>query len=139
MRSRLALALPGGLALVLWAIASLPASDLTAIQTAPKDPLLRSLLSDPFMHAATFALLALLLAWGFERRGIRRMEYVKVAALALGYGLLIELYQWALPWRAFGLDDLAWNAAGVAAGLALAWLWFRVRPRQKAASTGCPD
>ena len=115
------------LALLLWFVASLPASNLTAIQTTPRQPVLRFLLSDPVMHAATFTPLALLLAWGFERSGVRRMQYRKVGALALGYGLLIELYQWALPWRTFGLDDLLWNAVGVAAGLALAWLWFRIR------------
>ena len=89
--------------------------------------MVRLLLSDPFMHTATFALLALLLAWGFERRGSQRMEYLKVAALAVGYGLLIELYHWPLPWRAFGPDDLVRNAVGVLAGLALGWLWFRIR------------
>jgi len=37
----------------------------------------------------------------------------RVALLASGYGLLIELYQGILPWRSFGLDDLLWNTMGV--------------------------
>jgi len=113
--------------LLLWVLASLPANSLERIQVTPESALLQIVLSDPCMHATTFAVLATLLTWGFERGRRRRVPCATGATLALGYGFLIELYQWALPWRAFGLDDLAWNAVGVIAGLALAWLWFHIR------------
>ena len=109
------------LSLSLLAIASLPGSDLHEVQTGPDSPLLRFLLSDPFMHFLTYALLAALLGAGFGLSRDRSFPFVQVALLAAGYGLLIEVYQWILPSRGFGLDDLVWNTAGV--GFAMAVLW----------------
>jgi hypothetical protein len=114
-------------ALLLLAVASLPGSDLQRIQAAPENLALRAVLSDPFMHALTFGLFSLLLAWGLASRGrpagvrvgLLAWRLAAVAALpAVGFGLLIELYQALLPWRAFGIDDLAWNAVGVVLCLA---------------------
>ncbi len=93
------------LAFLLGAVATVPAGALQPLQNGLSSLLLRLALSDPFQHALTAALLALLLA-----RAVRSL---------LGAGLLIELYQALLPWRAFGLDDLYWNAAGAALALAL--------------------
>jgi VanZ family protein len=107
---------PAGLvALALLAVASLPGSDLQRVQAAPACLALRFLLSDPVMHTLESGLLAVLVA-----RALRPVSgrWLRLAgATALGYGLLIELYQALLPWRSFGLDDLAWNAVGVLVGL----------------------
>ena len=113
------------LALLLWIVASLPGADLQRIQAAPEDPWLRAVLSDPFMHALSFGLFTLLVAWGLAARPRGPAPWARVAVVAIGFGLLIEVYQAALPWRAFGLDDLLWNAVGVL--LCLAALWIRRR------------
>ena len=99
--------------LALWVVATLPGDDLQRIQAAPKNPLLQVILSDPFMHFFVFGLLAVLLCVGFCSGSARPIPLAKVALLAFGYGLLIEVYQAILPWRSFGLDDLAWNTVGI--------------------------
>jgi len=50
---------------------------------------------------------------GFHLESGDGIPFVRVAILAIGYGLLIEVYQGILPWRSFGVDDLAWNSVGV--------------------------
>jgi len=105
--------------LLLWILASLPGDELQRIQIYPENPLLRIILSDPFMHFVVFGLLALLICRGFYSGSGRSIPLAIVAILAIGYGLLIEIYQGILPWRAFGLDDLFWNTVGVLFVLAL--------------------
>ena len=107
-----------------WGLATLPAGSLQSIQAAPHSALLRLLLSDPSMHVLTFALLALLIAWGFGLPAQGPARLAKIGLLAAGVGLVIEVYQGLLPWRSFGLDDLLWNTVGVLCALALlAWPW----------------
>jgi|GEM_PF-2688437 len=122
----------GLLALSLWIVASLPGDDLQRVQSAPTSPLLAFVLSDPFMHFLVFGCLALLIAWGFHAQSRNPIPFVKVALLVSGYGLLIEVYQGLLPWRSFGLDDLAWNTVGVLSFLGLTrWqLGQRIPQRQ---------
>ena len=105
--------------LLLWIIASLPGNDLQRIQTWPENELLAFILSDPFMHVLTFGILTLLVCLAFSRGSARPIPFIKVAAIACGYSVLIEVYQYILPWRGFGLDDIAWNAVGIAFALAL--------------------
>jgi len=105
---------PAGLfSLLLCVLASLPGENLQRIQTASKSPWLTAILSDPVMHFLVFGLLTLLICMGFYRESKCSLPLAKVAVIASGYGFLIEIYQGILPWRAFGLDDLVWNAAGV--------------------------
>ncbi|MEE8389460.1 MAG: VanZ family protein [Anaerolineae bacterium] len=105
---------PAGLfALLLWVLASLPGDDLQRIQATPENPLLAFILSDPFMHFLTFGLLALLIRLGLYGRARDTVPFATATVLASGYGLLIEVYQAILPWRSFGLDDVAWNTMGV--------------------------
>lgn len=112
--------IPAGLfALSLWILASLPRDDLQRIQSAPENPLLRIILSDPFMHVLVLAFLAFLIRWGFYGQSRHAVPAAKITVLAFGYGFLIEVYQGILPWRAFGLDDLVWNAVGILFFLAL--------------------
>jgi len=99
--------------LLLWIMASLPGDELQSMQSYPDNPLLRIILSDPFMHFVLFGLLALLMFRGFYRESRRPIPLAIVAGLAIGYGFLIELYQGILPWRNFGLGDLVWNTLGI--------------------------
>ena len=46
--------------------ASLPGDDLYEVQTGPESPLLRFLLSDPFVHFLTFPFLTVLVSIGFS-------------------------------------------------------------------------
>jgi len=105
--------------LLLWIMASLPGDELQRMQTYPENPLLRIILSDPFMHFVFFGLLALLIFRGFYRESRSSIPLVSVAGLAIGYGFLIEVYQGILPWRTFGLGDLVWNTLGILFVLAL--------------------
>ena len=105
--------------LLLWIIASLPGNDLQRIQTSPENELLAFILSDPSMHVLTFGVLTLLICLAFSRGSARPIPFVKVAAIACGYSVLIEVYQYILPWRGFGLDDIAWNSVGIAFALGL--------------------
>lgn len=99
--------------LMIWVVASLPGEELEKIQKFPDNPLLRIILSDPFMHFLVFGLLTLLICRGFHLKSRESIPLLKVGTLASGYGLLIEVYQGILPWRSFGLDDLFWNLVGV--------------------------
>ena len=106
--------------LLIWVMASLPGDDLERVQRLPENPLLKIILSDPFMHFLVFGLLALLICRGFNRKSGRSIALAIVAVLAIGFGFLIEVYQGILPWRSFGLDDLFWNTVGVLFFLAVA-------------------
>ncbi|MFP4519755.1 MAG: VanZ family protein [Oceanicaulis sp.] len=72
---------------------------------------------DKLDHAAAFAALSLLARCGWP--GLARPG---LAALVFAYGLAIEAAQaTAAVGRVASLSDLAANAVGVAAGLALSW------------------
>ena len=112
---------------LIFIVASLPGSDIHEVQQYPDNLFIRFLISDQFMHFATFGVLAFLIYFAYERSCImqRASQKVKDKSLkadvgyfipglsGIGYGLFIELYQGILPWRAFGFDDLFWNVIGV--------------------------
>lgn len=100
-------------AFILLIVSSLPGQEIQTIQVHPENLFLRVILSDPFMHFSLFGLLAVLVYRGFQPESEGSGPLLKVAFLAVGYGLLIEVYQGLLPWRGFGLDDLIWNTFGV--------------------------
>ena len=116
--------------LSLLATASLPGSNLREVQIQPGNALVRFLLSDPFMHFLTFALLTFLVGVGYYLSRSGKIPLGRVVLLALGYSLFIELYQWILPWRGFGLDDLLWNTVGILFALGLLWT-FRTLSNQR--------
>lgn len=70
-------------------------------------------LNDKVSHVFAFYVLALLLDFSFPKS---RFGASQVLAL-MGYGLLIEIVQYFLPYRTFSLYD--WAADG--AGLAIYW------------------
>jgi VanZ family protein len=67
-------------------------------------------LNDKLSHILAFFTLALLLDFSFPSS---RFGFSKIAAL-LGYGLLIEVVQYFLPYRTFSLLDWAADGMGVA-------------------------
>ena len=115
--------------LLLWVMASLPGYDLERVQRLPKNPWLLILLSDPFIHFILFGLLTFFIFRGFYRESKRSAPLTIVAVLAIGYGLLIEVYQGILPWRSFGLDDLFWDTVGVLFFLGLAAVFKKGREK----------
>ncbi|MEF8822838.1 MAG: VanZ family protein [Desulfohalobiaceae bacterium] len=65
---------------------------------------------DKINHVAAFVLLVPLLGLAY------RISLPRIALLLLGYGLLIEMAQYALPYRMFSLFDLAADGVGVLVG-----------------------
>ena len=107
-------------------MASLPGAKLQRIQSYPENPILRIILSDPFMHFLVFGLLTLLVCRGFYIEPGVDVPLKIVAVLAIGYGFFIEAYQGILPWRSFGFDDLLWNTVGVVIFLLLFHGWTQI-------------
>jgi len=88
---------------------------------------------DKYLHALSFAVLAVTLAVALPATSARRL-LVLVVAVAVGYGLLIELLQLPLPYRSFSPLDLAADAVG--AGLvALCWRGWQALGRPRPAAT----
>lgn len=92
---------------------------LLAVCLTPSPPLAEQL-SDKLAHLAAFAAMSAAVA-GFchERR-----ELPLWAGSALAVGAVIELAQALTPSRSAELGDLFADAAGVALGTGLAWLWL---------------
>jgi VanZ family protein len=78
--------------------------------------------SDKLQHAAAFYVLAFLLDFALPRS---RFGWRKAAAV-LGYGALIEIVQYFLPWRDSSVLDFLADCAGVALYLASAPLLARL-------------
>ena len=81
------------------------------LAVTPKEHTVSLLVSDKLNHMAAFLVLAGLLDFSFPR-----VEFnITKAGTLLGYGLLIEVVQYFLPFREFSLLDLAVDALGLAA------------------------
>lgn len=76
--------------------------------------------TDTWLHAVTYAVLAVSLAWARAARGA--VPVAAVVAVTVAFGGAIELGQGLLAHRAFERGDLAANAVGAAVGAA-GW-WF---------------
>ncbi|TXH70187.1 MAG: VanZ family protein [Thiothrix sp.] len=74
-------------------------------------------LNDKLMHASAFFAYAVLLDMA-STRDFWRFQ----VPLLIGYGALIEVLQFFMPWRTFSLLDLVADAGGVM----LYWLVFRI-------------
>ena len=73
------------------------------------------LVSDKLLHGITFALLALWYTGQYSRT-----SYARLAAALVGFGALIELCQFVVPYRTAEWGDLLADAIGVAVGMTLA-------------------
>jgi VanZ family protein len=81
------------------------------LAVTPMEHTVSQLVSDKLNHMAAFLVLAALLDFSFPR-----VEFtIAKAGALLGYGLLIEIVQYFLPFRQFSLLDLAVDALGLAA------------------------
>lgn len=77
--------------------------------------MLATTINDKVGHIVAFLLLAFLADFSFPNEGF---GWSKILPL-LGYGLLIEIIQYFLPYRLFSLLDLAADATGL---VVYAWL-----------------
>jgi VanZ family protein len=80
--------------------------------------------ADKLQHVAAYALLMTLFAWLYRSRA-SRLGY---AALWIALGVGLEFAQAATGYRDFELADMAADAIGVAAGIALAIILSKVAP-----------
>ena len=81
------------------------------LAVTPTEHKVSHLVSDKLNHMAAFLVLAALLDFS-----VPRVEFtIAKAGALLGYGLLIEIVQYFLPFRQFSLLDLAVDALGLAA------------------------
>ena len=94
---------------------------VTSLSLSPQDVLPEIHLWDKLLHFMTYAALAICGAVGFQERRPRRM--VGVGLIALGCGL--EVAQAAVPDRDPSVGDAVANSAGIALGLAAAWIGER--------------
>lgn len=84
---------------------------ITGLALMPVDnPSLTRDHADKINHVAAFVLLVPLLGLAY------RISLPGIALLLLGYGLLIEIAQYALPYRMFSLLDFAADGVGVLVG-----------------------
>jgi VanZ family protein len=72
---------------------------------------------DKWLHALTFAILALWFTGQYARR-----SYWLIAIGLAGYGALIEIGQSLIPYRSAEWGDLVADVAGIAVGLVIALL-----------------
>ena len=73
--------------------------------------------ADKWAHGAAFLVLTVWFAGQYRPR-----SYWRLALGLLAFGALIELFQGAVGYRSAEWLDLIANAAGILAGLAVAWL-----------------
>jgi VanZ family protein len=75
--------------------------------------------SDKLLHAIFYLPLGAFIFWNFYRE--KKWALIIISTLLAGtYGLLIEIIQGVLPWRAFDYFDALANLSGAGAGALLA-------------------
>lgn len=85
---------------------------------------------DTLFHVVGYAVFALVLAYATANwRDLPYRRAVAVLAVAIGYGVLIEIAQATVPYRQFSYGDMLANAAG--ASLAIGWLLLESRIRYR--------
>ena len=119
-------------------LAVLAATLLPAFWADRQDLVSWFLHADKWMHGLTFVVLAVWFAGQYRPR-----SYWRIAAGLLAFGALIEICQSTIAYRSAEWLDMAANAAGIAAGLAVAlvglggWcVWFEDRFVPAKAGTG---
>jgi VanZ family protein len=74
------------------------------------------------MHFITYAVLAMLLMWSFERINSTSHRIVLVLAVTVTLGSFLEWYQTSVPGRFGTLADAVLNAIGATVGVVVATL-----------------
>ena len=115
------------LMLVTFSIPSEPIEHIANINN-----FLSFILSDKILHALVFGILVWLWCVGAHKKGQEPIPYLRVFLGAGGYGLLIELWQYLLPFRSFDSIDLLFDLLGIVIGIFIIklvktreWLFFR--------------
>lgn len=106
---------------LLWAALVLVGSMLPPRAIAPAMPHFPN--ADKLVHLGSYALLGMLAAWGWSRRG-----WLGLGAAVLLFGVLIEFFQ-PLTGRSLSGYDMLADAAGVACGTVAAHLAWAVLKR----------
>ena len=84
-------------------------ASLAMLSPKAPEPLLFSW-EDKLWHLLTFLVLAFLADAGWPENGFEAIKFMPL----LAYGIGIEILQYFIPNRFFGLDDIAADAAGIA-------------------------
>lgn len=90
--------------LILWIVVSA----IFYLATTSVDHKVQSTFNDKFNHLIAFGVLSFLSHIAFQSQ-----HWLKWATVLFGYGLLIELVQYFLPYREFSLLDLATDLLGI--------------------------
>jgi len=94
-----------------------------ALSLMPQPPRAFELASDKLWHALAYLVLYL----SGQLADHRHSRYLTRFVLLLGFSLLIEGLQHFVPNREFSLLDLIANATGLGVGMAVCWLWTRIK------------
>jgi len=81
-------------------------------------------LSDFSLHFFSYFLYTILISYGFYYSPKKYFPKLKTIAIAVGFGIFIELLQIPLPFRNFGFNDLLFNFFGIIAAVGLGSLMF---------------
>ncbi len=91
----------------------------------------RILFSDKMLHFLVFGFFAWLLCYGYYKAGKEPIPYAKVFLLSISYGILIETWQFFIPFRKFDFRDMVYDVLGIVVFVLLFWVMRRVRrPRR---------
>ena len=99
-------------------------------ESMPRTNLWQELLNfDKAAHFFVFSILVLLMIVGLSKQytyeKLRRKAVVYSLSASIGYGLLIEAIQYAIPDRSFELADLLANTTGCFIGYGLFYLLYK--------------
>ena len=73
--------------------------------------------SDKSLHFFVYGILAWLLCFGFYRSGRSKIPYIEIFVLSMAYGILIEVWQIFLPFRAFQWSDMGFDFLGISCAI----------------------
>ena len=118
----------------LWVPVILYALAIFVSSSAEQPQVVPATFGDKSLHAAAYAVLALLTlralaggAWS----GVTPAAAVAAAVLASAYGVGDEVHQLFVPGRQFDPADMLADAVGAGAACAAAWVVARVRARHR--------
>ncbi|NQT80245.1 MAG: VanZ family protein [Candidatus Aminicenantes bacterium] len=77
------------------------------------------ILSDYSLHFFAYGAFAAFLFYGFYKIKRFPIPFVRIGLYSTAYGLFIEIYQIALPYRAFNIKDLISDIVGITAFLVI--------------------
>ena len=116
-------------AVLLFVGHTLPAQDIEKFRKANDFSSLA--FSDTVLHFLGFGIFAALLCFGISEGMKTRIPYLKIILAALGYSVLLEVWQAFLPTRSFRIKDLISDAIGIIVILSII-RFIKGRPRSLA-------